>query len=151
MSHLDTLNLMADSPAKDYHLHLFRCPEQQPEIYNFFLNSRNVEEIRKLEAQLAALDKQCRDQNPVVLNKWATASQQLKVHRAIYKNRLDNFQAEILNCGDNNGAKPTPTQQSAAEYLLSVAGTFNSGTTDTSMNVKRIVADYILEKYNKKD
>lgn len=146
MSYLDTLIRAADSPAKDYHLHLFRCPEQQPEICNFFLKSRNVQEIHKLEARLAALDKQRKNGNPVVLNKRATASQQLKVHKAIYKKRL-----ETLNCGDNGDANPDPARQSAAEYLLSVAGTFNSGTTDTSMNVKRIVADYILDKYNKKD
>ncbi len=40
------------------------------------------------------------------------------------------------------------TKQSGAAFLLSIAGVFDSGTTDTSENVRDIVRDFILQKHS---
>lgn len=42
------------------------------------------------------------------------------------------------------------TQQSGAEFLLSLAGMFSSGESDTSENVHPIVTDFISDKHKEK-
>ena len=39
------------------------------------------------------------------------------------------------------------TEMTCRDFLLSVSGTFSSGTSDTSVNVKSIVTDMLLQKY----
>lgn len=39
----------------------------------------------------------------------------------------------------------------SAKFLLSLAGTFNSGQADTSENVKTIVAEFLLDKHGNTD
>jgi len=47
----------------------------------------------------------------------------------------------------SNDAIENHTEMSCRDFLLSVSGTFSSGTSDTSTNVKSIVTDMLLQKY----
>lgn len=48
-----------------------------------------------------------------------------------------------------NIIKSTEPKQDGIEFLMSIAGMFDSGSTDTSSNAKDIVADCILQKHHK--
>jgi len=46
-----------------------------------------------------------------------------------------------------NNITESHTEMTCRDFLLSVSGTFSSGTSDTSVNVKSIVTDMLLQKY----
>jgi len=45
-----------------------------------------------------------------------------------------------------NGVTENHTEMTCRDFLLSVAGTFSSGTSDTSVNAKSIVSDTLLKR-----
>jgi hypothetical protein len=57
---------------------------------------------------------------------------------------------EIID--DNINVEDSPQEspkQSGIDFLMSIAGMFDSGTNNTSENVKSIVSDFILKKHGK--
>ncbi len=177
MSFLDTLSRATDSPATDYHLCIFNNPNHRDEVYNFFSDPKifgNVQEINSLETRLCILDRKQqiakhRSSKREVLDnsdEWSLTYQRWISCQADYKYLLENFQDEKLNRerdshiekakvadrvqdSTNKDIEQSSSKQSASDFLLSLAGIFDSGLKDTSENVEAIVMDFILKKHER--
>ncbi len=57
------------------------------------------------------------------------------------------FVLEQPSLENENGVNTQVSKQSGTEFLLSVAGIFDAGVTDTSENVEAIVTSFILKKH----
>lgn len=88
------------------------------------------------------------EEDLTILQEWLAkrATGQLKMIS------IDELEGELLADGFlPNINKLATEKQSGPEFLLSLAGKFDSGTTDSSDNVKSIVSDFILRKYRKSE
>jgi hypothetical protein len=59
------------------------------------------------------------------------------------------FLNQFLQHSRDEDVKQSAPKQSASDFLLSMAGIFDSGLKDTSENVEAIVMDAILKKHER--
>jgi hypothetical protein len=179
MSFVDTLSRATDSPATDYHLCIFNNANYRDEVYSFFSDQEVfgiIQEIDLLETRLRVIEiKQHTSKHnpskkesliPDNSDEWSLIHQRWQSCKAEFKYLLENFRAEKLNKEHNlsvekakvenivqesrdEDVKQSTPKQSASDFLLSMAGIFDSGLKDTSENVEAVVMDAILKKHGR--